>query len=49
VLRRWPQPPVIVASSTSFFLSRSRHTPKPRRRLPSHPDRHVPHARRQEP
>ena len=23
VLRRWPQPPVIVASSTSIFLSRS--------------------------
>jgi hypothetical protein len=37
VLRRWPQPPVIVASSTSFFLSRSRHTPKPRRRLPPTP------------
>ena len=33
VLRRWPQPPVIVASSTSFFLSRSRQATKPRRRL----------------
>ena len=43
VLRRRPQLPVIVADSTSFFLSRSRQTPKSRRRLPSHtstPSRH---------
>ena len=43
MLRRRPQPPVIVASSTSFFLSRSRQATKPRRRLPSHastPSRH---------
>ena len=33
VLRRRPQPPVIVASTISFFLSRSRQATKPRRRL----------------